>query len=44
MRFLEELCATILIIVGLVFLGYAWLMHAEAQREGVVIVGKMGGE
>jgi len=39
MRFVEELCAAILIILGLVALGYGWLMHAEARRDGVVIVG-----
>ncbi len=39
MKLLEELCAALLLAAVLIGLGYGWLMHAEAQREGVVIVG-----
>jgi hypothetical protein len=38
-RFVEELCAALLLAAAIILVGYGWLMHAEAQRERIVIVG-----
>ena len=39
MRFIEEMCAAILLSAVIIGLGYGWLMHVEAKSEVVVIGG-----
>ena len=41
-RFFENLCAALLLAAIIGAAGYAWLLHVEAQREGVVVVQERG--
>ena len=43
MHWLESFCAALLLAAAIILVGYGWLMHAEAVRNGSAVV-VMGGE